>query len=183
MSRLRRTFGFVSLFVLIGLSGLGYQLLVNKNHSGERTQLLEVIKVPFGPIYPPEKTLVLRIFSNREIELDYYEPSNRKRFPFQSEIKTSKITQEQFEEIKELLTELGGNNKKIEYSPTQKMLDASIEVTVNYQINSSGHQIILRENDSTLHRAQYPTALSHLMYLVQKINQENLEQMRKQRLN
>jgi hypothetical protein len=140
----------------------------------EKKMVLEVIKSAQGPIYPPGKVLILRVFNNSEIEFEHYPQygPDRVGLPFTSELKKDFITKEQLDTFSSLLDELNSQAKS-SYSPTQQILDARVTETLNYESETGIKQIIMKENDSHVHYDKLNSStLRNLMELVEQINHD-----------
>jgi len=148
----------------------------------EKRLLIEVVNNASDLVYPPGKTLTLRVFNNAEAEFDFYPQygPDRVGVPFHSELRTTKITQEQLSKFSSLIEQLDSESTRTSYPPTQRPLDSNIEVTLTYQSARSNKVITLKENDSHLHLDQsdiYPSALVKLLVLVDEIYYENRKRL------
>jgi hypothetical protein len=187
MTSFKKSFVNISIFILIFVSflALGCDSVHSVSGTGEtkeKKMLLEVMNEATETIYPPGKTLTLRVFNNAEVEFDYYLPYTPERvgIPFSSEIRKTTITKEQLATIESLLKEIYSENPKTRYTPTQPMLDSHITVTLKYESKTGLKQIVMEENDSRLHLEKtnaYSPALTKLMSLVYEIYFDNRKRL------
>ena len=149
MVTIRKFLIFFSLVCIIFTVILGSQYIpwdsLNTDSLEGKSILFEVTSNAKGPIYPPDKTLILRVFNNAGVEFDYYLPygPDRVGIPFSSEIKSSKINQENLNEFKSLLETIGSESKR-HYKPTENIVDAKITITINYYSKNGIKQIITK---------------------------------------
>jgi hypothetical protein len=124
-------------------------------------------------VYPPGRRLNLAVFSSGAAEYDYYPKQNSGNA---IEFERRKITLEDndFNQIKEIVAQLSETEIKDHYSPTLRMMDAFVSVSVTLFHDGREKNVILEENDSDLaldkKKGVYPDPLLKLLTLVSRID-------------
>lgn len=143
----------------------------------EKYQLLEVQTDASETSYPSGKILEIRLYSNKEVEFDYYPPytAQRNRTASRFERKMAMLTDEDFDEIKSILSKPDLVNAKDYYGPSRETgIDSSVRKTVTFGTDNQKKVIVLEERDSDLHLEEksttYPPSLTRLLQLVESIN-------------
>ncbi|MEP6849078.1 MAG: hypothetical protein ABI999_09495 [Acidobacteriota bacterium] len=170
VSSLLIVFIFASLAFSASCSSSRYTNATN----GDERLLLEVVSESEGPVYPPGKTLTLRLYSDAAIEFDFFPQygPDLAGVPFRTELKRSAITGEQFDAFLTIFDKMRFDEPKTMYTPTRRILDSKIRVTVNYLSDNAMKKIIIEENDSHVHLESsgvYPDSLVQLLKLVDAV--------------
>lgn len=169
------------LFVVLLISGCISQIQNDTNTvimQENKDLLLEITTEASETVYPPGKTLDFRLFSNREIEFDFYPPNTPDRIGmrFTSEKKSAKLSQEDFDKIIPLLNKSDLIGAKNYYPPSKRGLDATVKKTIRLKFVSKEKTVILEENDSHLHLKEkldlYPASLVKLLEIVEEVNKK-----------
>lgn len=172
MNILRDFFTFLLFYCLaISTSGCATASKLAPNNDD---LLLEMITDASDSVYPPGKSLDLRVYESGKTEFDNYSPDElHKVEPATPQLKQTTINSEQLSAIRAVLNKLNSGNPKSTYPPTERIFDARIVTTITYKSNEGMKTIILQENDSHLHLEKkkhiYPQPLIELLNLSYKI--------------
>lgn len=146
--------------------------------------LLEIETDASETVYPLGKTLDLRVYGNRQVEFDFYLPNTPDRvgLPFTSERRKTKLSQEDFDNLKTLLDKSDLVNANSYYAPSRRVaIDARVKKTVIFKMGNQQKTIVLEENDSHLNFRKksdvYPSSLIRLLELIEDINRKLRKQI------
>lgn len=134
--------------------------------------------------FPRGEILDIRLYSNNEVEFDFYLPHTPERvfMKFSSEKKKGKLNEEDFDKIKSLLIEPDLVNAQTYYAPLRKSsIDSFVKKTVIFKVNNQEKIIVLEERDSHLNLEEklniYPESLIKLLEEVEDVNKKLRQQI------
>lgn len=138
--------------------------------------LLEVTTEGSSTVYPPGKTLDIRVYETGLVEFDFY-PLPGPDVEFFVEKKAAYIEQPKVAELKRLLSNLAYDAPKEQYGPTKRLVvDATVTVHLTFESGLGRKVIIFKENDSVLHLDRnsevYPDSLTALFKFVYALGAE-----------
>src|SRR6266404_374474 len=121
MKIVRRIHYFMLLATLILNCCSTYSQSANSNAvPKDGMPIIEVVTNANDSVYPPGQTLELRIYDSGLVEFDFF-PLQAEQLgkPYKAELKKSKISDEDLQQLIKLLKEVEVENVKNRYEPTQ----------------------------------------------------------------
>lgn len=167
----------LSLLLLVGCA-TGSNGAGGASDSNGRSVLLEVSTEASQTVYPPGRTLDLRLYESGEAEFDFYTRRDPMQpgAPFKAELRRVRLDAEEIERLRQLLADPRLSAARAEYGPTKPILDSWVVTVVDFNRGGQQQRITLKENDSHLlldrKGGVYPEPLIELLRLVGKINLE-----------
>ncbi len=164
---------FVTLICCFATVGCGQKSELSTTAIPEKV-LFEIHSVGKFTSYPDVKVLKLRVFNSGKAEYDHFPPQGQE---FYLQRRSLQLSEEDLNYVKHILENRSWEQVKPIYEPTERMLDAAVEVTLDINLSTGLRQIILKENHSNLVLDKkmnvYPSELLKLLKFAELIDERN----------